>query len=130
MVLKIDRAKIIPLSLSAAAAFGAVLVLFCFAPEHHAFYPRCVFHMVTGLQCPGCGGLRAAHRLLHGQFAEAFHLNPLLVMLAPLFVVWLAAYGIYEATGRRSWYPFTRPVWGWALLAVAVLFGITRNIVP
>ena len=76
----------------------------------------------------GCGGLRAAHRLLHGEFAEAFHLNPLLVCLAPLFLVWLAAYGMYEVTGRKSWYPFTRPVWGWGLLATAVAFGITRNI--
>jgi len=126
--LKIDRAKVVPLSLAAAAGLGAVLVLFWFAPEQHAFYPRCLFHTLTGLECPGCGGLRAAHRLLHGDLAGAFHLNPLLVSLTPLFAIWLAAYALYEVTGKKSWYPFTRAVWGWALLGTALIFGILRNI--
>jgi hypothetical protein len=124
------RTKIIPFALGAAGVLMATVLLFFFAPERYPFYPRCPFHLLTGWQCPGCGGLRAAHRLLHGDVAGAFHYNPLLVLLGPLFAVWFTTYVVHEATGKRTWYPFTRPAWGWSLLAIAVLFGVARNIVP
>jgi O-antigen ligase len=62
----------------------AVFVLYFFPPAETRFYPRCIFHAVTGLECPGCGSLRAAHSVLHGDFAMAFRLNPLLFILLPL----------------------------------------------
>jgi len=126
--LKIERAKIIPLLLAIIAAGGAALVLFFFAPERHAFYPRCLFHALTGLQCPGCGSLRAAHCLLHGDLAGAFQFNPLMVTLAPLITFWIGASAIRQATGRKTWHPFGRPIWAWALLAIGVAFGIIRNL--
>jgi len=124
----IERAKVVRILLAVVAAGGAASVLFFFAPEQHGFYPRCLFHALTGLQCPGCGGLRAAHRLLHGDLAGAFHFNPLMVMLAPLVVVWLAAYGIQWTRSARIWNSFSRPIWGWTLLAISVAFGIIRNL--
>ena len=78
----------------------AVALLFFFAPESYAFYPRCMFHVVTGLDCPGCGALRATHKLLHGDVAAAFALNPLYVLLLPLLGWFLAGCGLKEATGR------------------------------
>jgi hypothetical protein len=125
---KIERAKAVPLLLATFAGAGATVVLYRFAPEQHGFYPRCFFHALTGLQCPGCGTLRAAHRLLHGDVAGAFHFNPLMVTLSPLFAAWLAAYGFSRITGREIWAPFTRPIWAWALLTVGVVFGILRNL--
>jgi len=122
-------ARLLPLSLAAVASAAALLVLFWFAPENYAFYPRCLFHTLTGLQCPGCGGLRAAHRLLHGDLAGAFRLNPFLVGLTPLFAIWAVTYGVYEMSGKRSWYPFTRPAWVWTLLGAGLIFGVARNIV-
>ena len=66
---------------------GVVLVLYCYNPSTSSFYPLCLFHSVTGLHCAGCGGLRAAHALLHGNVAESFAYNPLLIMVAPCFLV-------------------------------------------
>ena len=66
---------------------GVVLVLYFYNPSTSSFYPLCLFHSLTGLHCAGCGGLRAAHALLHGNVAESFAYNPLLIMVAPSFLV-------------------------------------------
>ena len=53
-------------------------MLYTYPPTQHTFYPRCVFKASTGLDCPGCGLTRASHAVLHGRFADAWRLNPLL----------------------------------------------------
>lgn len=46
--------------------------------------PRCVFKMLTGWDCPGCGTQRAVHALLHGRVAQAWGYNAALFVLVPL----------------------------------------------
>ena len=83
--------------------FGVVLVLYFYNPSTSSFYPLCLFHSVTGLHCAGCGGLRAAHALLHGNVTESFAYNPLLIIAAPSFLVvalaikWLRIFPFYSA---------------------------------
>ena len=82
---------------------GGVLVLYFYNPSTSSFYPLCLFHSVTGLHCAGCGGLRAAHALLHGNVGESFAYNPLLIIAAPSFLVvalaikWLRIFPFYAA---------------------------------
>jgi hypothetical protein len=109
----------------AVVAVGAVL--FWFNPARFRFYPFCFFHELTGLHCPGCGGTRALHQLLHGNVAAALHLNALLVILLPLFA-WL---GIRFAAGKLNPLPAARPVspkWLWLFLALSVVFAVLRNL--
>jgi len=109
--------------------FGMVLgVLFFFAPDQYSFYPRCLLHSLTGLQCPGCGGLRATHRLLHGDIAGAFRFNPLFVLLLPVFLALGGAYVVNRLTGQDCLPVFRQPFWLWLLLAAVVIFGIGRNV--
>src|SRR5262245_39527865 len=112
-----------------AIVAGAVaLVLFFFPPDRYWFYPRCVFHSLTGLDCPGCGGLRAAHRLLHGDLAGAFAFNPLLVLLSPVLGWFLIGWAVRETTGRVWPNPFRRRLCIWVLLGVLVVFSVARNL--
>ena len=107
----------------ALALSAAATVLFLFDPGQHGFYPRCGFHALTGWDCPGCGGLRAAHQLLHGHVAAAWALNPL-VLLLPVPGA-LIAFARHASPGaavrlRGGW-----PAWlGVALL----LFCLARNL--
>ncbi len=67
-----------------------LVVLYRFNPIDYIWMPKCPFKMITGLQCPGCGGQRAIYSLLHGHVAEALHYNYFLVYAGPyafLFVV-------------------------------------------
>src|SRR4029077_15194960 len=40
----------------AAGLLAGSGVLYTFSPTEHSFYPICLFHALTGWQCPGCGG--------------------------------------------------------------------------
>jgi hypothetical protein len=81
----------------------------------------------TGLYCPGCGGLRSAYAVVHGQFGTALGANALAVagygLFAVLWTVWL----VRAASGR----PFVvrlRPAYWWAVGAVVLAFAIVRNL--
>jgi hypothetical protein len=120
------RMKKITLASCLGGGMAAVLVLFFFDPEHTPLYPGCAFHRLTGLDCPGCGSLRALHALLHGHPVLAVHDNLLLVISLPVFA-WL---GFRCA---RNWIRGVpahspRPVWLWLYLGAWLVFGILRNL--
>ena len=109
--------------LASAALVAGATVIFLFDPSAYSFYPRCVFHAVTGLDCPGCGSTRAMHALLHGRVGEAFRYNPML----------FAAFGVFGfavpslARGERP--PFLdKPWFGWSVAIVMVVWWIVRNL--
>ncbi len=52
-------------------------------PTTSHLMPKCLFRMLTGYDCPSCGGQRALHALLNGEFYNAFILNPFLFLVAP-----------------------------------------------
>jgi len=117
--------------LIAAAALTVaclLIVLYLFSPDQYPFYPRCLLHSWTGLQCPGCGSLRAAHHLVHGQIGAAFRLNALFVLSLAVGLLAGAGLLLKRFTGRDYLQILRRPLWIWILAAVLVVFGIGRNV--
>ena len=115
-------------ALVVAALAAPAAVLYLFNPVEHGFYPVCVLHRTTGLDCPGCGGLRAVHALLHGRLGAAFALNPLVFLAGPLLGLSLGGWLVETFTGRPGPSFFTRPVWAWGAVLVLVGFGVCRNL--
>jgi Protein of unknown function (DUF2752) len=111
--------------LSSSLALAAGWIVYRFPPATTPWYPQCVFHTLTGLDCPGCGGTRAVHQLLHGNLADAFALNPL-VFLYLLPVAVLAAPAILRGENPRF---MSRPWFGWTSVVVVTGFWIGRNLV-
>ena len=111
----------------AAVSIGAGAVVFFFNPATHNFYPVCLFHKLTGLNCPGCGATRSLYALLHGNFALAFRDNALFI----LTLATLTARGLWFAvrffSGRAAGI-FSPRKSLWVFLAVALLFGVFRNL--
>jgi len=108
--------------LLAIGGLVAIGLLFFHRPEGQAFYPRCTFHQWTGLLCPGCGGLRASHELLHGRLFAAARCNLLLVLGIP-GVLAVMAWGWRRGrsvaiTGRTVW----------ILFGVVTVFTVIRNL--
>jgi len=118
-----------PLWLAAAlvTAAGAV-VLFFFDPSRWGFYPVCMFHKLTGLSCPGCGGLRALHQLVHGHVAAALHFNALVVLAVPVLLGLSARACWRSKNGARLPQTSVPPVSIWLFLGVMIAFGILRNL--
>lgn len=69
--------------LAIAAVLAVVVAYTLFNPMQGHWPLRCPFKLVTGLQCPGCGGQRAAYALLHGHVRQALHYNLFLVYAGP-----------------------------------------------
>ena len=114
--------------LAVGGVFGVVFVLlFLFNPARHSFYPFCAFHRMTGLQCPGCGGLRAVHHLLHGEVWTAFRFNPLVVLAVP-FAVWFLAWHWRRGPQSESVSHRRQARWGWVAFVVLMVFWIVRNL--
>lgn len=101
----------------AAAITVAAAVVYAFDPVAAGFFPHCVFHELSGLQCPGCGGTRAMHALLHGDVAAAIRFNAFLVFGGPVFAAGAATNQL-----RRPWA-------GWAIVGALIAWGVLRNLV-
>ena len=110
-----------------AAVLGSGAVLFFFDPAKHGFYPVCLFHSLTGLNCPGCGATRAAYQLLHGHLLRALHNNALFVlMLAGLAA--RSAWLVMQKIRNRPAAFVAPPKALWAFLVIALVFTTLRNL--
>lgn len=56
---------------------------FIFDPSQYVWFPKCVFHQLTGLECPACGSQRAIHAALHGDVLDALQINPFIIISVP-----------------------------------------------
>src|SRR5487761_1392718 len=65
-------------------ALAALAYLVVRDPHRPGAPLACPVKLATGLDCPGCGGLRMVHDLLHGRLRAATHDNPFLLVTGPL----------------------------------------------
>lgn len=74
---------------SGALAVGALTYIGLVDPHQPgALFPACPFKLLTGWNCPACGGLRMTHDLLHGNLSAAVVDNVFLLIGLPLLAVW------------------------------------------
>lgn len=79
--IRFSKQEWIALGLCLAAVAAACVVLLLAPPgsPHAKWLPKCMFHQLTGLYCPGCGATRALSALLHGDIRSSLHNNLLLI---------------------------------------------------
>ncbi|MBF0556492.1 MAG: DUF2752 domain-containing protein [Nitrospirae bacterium] len=105
---------------------AAAAIVYIYDPSLSEFYPKCLFHQITGLYCPGCGSTRALHQMLHGNYAAAVRLNPLTVLALPFLGIGIALEaGVFP---RPAWLSHQYIRYAWIVPVVIVLFWILRNI--
>jgi len=107
-------------------AAGAVLLLYFFVEPGNGNLPKCFFHQVTGLFCPGCGVQRSFHALLHGHFLAAINYNLLFILLLPLILYFIFAFGWGKKYEASSF--IYKPVFSYTVLIVVLSFWLLRNI--
>ena len=77
--------------------------------------------MLTGWNCPACGGLRMTHDLIHGELAQAVTDNIYLLAGIPALLAWI----LYRrCTGR----PAATKTLVAVLIVTAIAWTITRNL--
>lgn len=112
----------------AGGGLAAVVAVAVRDPHVPGSWGSCPLLTYTGLYCPGCGGLRAVHDLVHGHPLAAVQSNALgLALCAFLAVVWLGWF-ISRVRGRPvTWDRWFTPAAAWSLVAVMVAFSVFRN---
>jgi len=108
-------------------AVGCFVVWF-FNPSKTQLFPACPTLSVTGYACPGCGLTRGFHALFHGDIVGALDFNLLIPFFAIAFAYFAVSMLLVVVRGRALPYKFIGPTAGWAMLLIAVGFGIIRNI--
>ena len=111
-----------------AMAVGGLSLIYLMDPETSDLYPPCPSLALTGLYCPGCGTLRALHQLTRGHPVAALDLNPLMMLLVPFIVYFLASHAMLAVTGRSLKKFFVRPALIWTLFGVVLVYWVLRNI--
>lgn len=64
----------------------------------------CLFQLVTGFYCPGCGGTRAVWALLHGRVLLSLRYHPLVLYMAVVVSVELASWLLARVRKNPRWY--------------------------
>jgi Protein of unknown function (DUF2752) len=114
-------------------ANGAVAAMLCafailWLHPQSSLFPACPIHQLFGIDCPGCGATRALAALLRGHVAEALRLNALFVMLLPAALAF--AFETYRRAIRTEAFRWPAPPAPalFAILAVAAIFTVARNL--
>jgi hypothetical protein len=110
-----------------AAVVGAFAYVGTVDPNEPGHYPACPLLQYTGIYCPGCGGLRSAHAVVHGDFAAAFQDNALAVVGYALFAVVWTVWVVRAVRGRPVSLVLS-PVQLRAVGALLVAFTVVRNL--
>ncbi|MFM9033732.1 MAG: DUF2752 domain-containing protein [Mycobacterium sp.] len=74
-----------------AAVLGASALSYVGLVDPHrpgGIFPFCPFKLITGWNCPACGGLRMTHDLLHGDLRAAAVDNLFVLSALPLLAAW------------------------------------------
>ncbi|UIJ34475.1 DUF2752 domain-containing protein [Allobranchiibius sp. GilTou73] len=121
--------RVRPLAVGGLLVGVATVALHFRDPHQHGSWGMCPLYALTGIYCPGCGGLRAVNDLTNGNLRAALSSNVFVVLLMPVVVGW------WLTALRNRWRgvpsaPFARQhatVLTYVIGAVAVIFMIVRN---
>jgi hypothetical protein len=103
--------------------FAGALAYVGLADPHRpgSLFPACPFKLLTGWDCPACGGLRMTHDLLHGDVAAAVVDNLFLVVGLPTLLAWIL---LRRHQRRRVLTPAAMTV----MTVLAVTWTVVRNL--
>jgi hypothetical protein len=102
-----------------AAAIGYVDLVDPHRPD--SIFPICPFRLMTGWNCPACGGLRMVHDVLHGNLVAAINDNVVLLIGIPLLAGWVLL------RRRRGKWPLTLPAAA-AVVVTLLAWTVVRNL--
>ena len=123
-----DRIPRWALPAGAVLALGGIATYLWFNDPHDpgSHLPGCPIRALTGLLCPGCGGLRASWDLMHGDLSHAWHDNPAVFVMLPALAIALLVWVRRRVQGAPA--PRLHPMAALAFGLAGVGWMIARNV--
>lgn len=104
---------------------AVVYALFCYSTNLGI---PCLFNLVTGLKCPGCGITRMFICLLRLDFKKAFYYNPAVFVSLPIFAFIFIKLSYNYIRKGRLYFNKGFEIFLYFLIGAFLIFGILRNI--
>ncbi|SPM36988.1 membrane protein [Mycobacterium rhizamassiliense] len=113
----------VPIAIGTGALLAGALGYIGFTNPHdpQSVYPQCPFKMLTGWNCPFCGGLRMMYDLLHGDLPASINDNLFALLGIPLLVGCV----LMRRHQDRTVLPFGAVL---TIVAVTVAWTVLRNL--
>lgn len=94
-----------------------------------SFPIKCIWHDLTGTQCPACGFQRAIHSLAHGKISEALRYNYFFVISIPyamlaIIATWYNYNHVFDKIRYFVYHRYTLKVY----IIIYFFWWIVRNI--
>lgn len=110
---------------------GVIILLslyYIYNPVGVIIFPKCPFHSLTGLHCPGCGSQRALHQLLHFNIIKTLQYNPLYILGILVILYNLIINGTNKFLKKEYYNYLYHPKTPIIIGIIIILFWILRNI--
>lgn len=113
----------VPIAIGTGVLLAGALGYIGFTNPHdpQSVYPPCPFKMLTGWNCPFCGGLRMTYDLLHGDLLASINDNLFALLGIPLLAGWVL---MRRHRGRPA-LPFGAVL---TIVAATLVWTVVRNL--
>ncbi len=105
---------------------GCLGYLLTFSYTH--FGIPCLFRLLTGFLCPGCGITHMCAYIIQGDFKSAFRENAYLFITSPAYIYLCLKLWLCWVQGKAAKWSMWENVLIYVLLVSAIIFGIGRNL--
>ena len=98
--------------------------------KYTGFGIPCLFNLITGWECPGCGITRCLFSLVQLHFKEAFYYNPLVFIYLPFIIAYFIYKDYLYIYNKKDKILVKIPsIFGYILIVITLVYGVLRNII-
>ena len=87
----------------------------------------CLFHLVTGFYCPGCGGTRSVRFLIHGNWRESFIYHPVVPYMALVAAAELITWLLSKVFKKKKLFIGRLPLFVYVGLGIVLINWAYKN---
>lgn len=89
----------------------------------------CIFHDITGIRCPGCGGTRALFNFFRFNFIKSFKYN-FVYTLGYFYIVFIYFRYLYQYLFKKKYSNLHIIITIIIFLSAVIIYGVLRNVFP
>lgn len=106
----------------------SVLAFILYTLNVHGLGIPCIFKVLTGFSCPGCGATRMSVCFIHGQIKRGFYYNQIFPFILPILgIIYLKNMPKYLREDRFTLTKFDKYICI-ILICILYIYAIVRNL--